>query len=58
MSDCGNEQTVQKIEWLQNSFVTEWPELRQLIEDLSVSSPESTFIRIQIIVSLMKKWIL
>jgi hypothetical protein len=45
------EQTVQKIEWLQNSFVTEWPELNQLIQHLSPSSPESVFIRIQIIVS-------
>ena len=42
--------SVEKIEWLHQSFVTEWPELERSLLDLSPESPESVFIRAQIIV--------
>lgn len=51
MSENTEENKVQKIEWLHQSFVKEWPELETHIKSLSASSPEATFIRSQIIAS-------
>ena len=45
-----DEKRVEKIEWLHQSFVTEWPELEELIASLNPQSSESVFIRSQLIV--------
>ena len=49
--DSSQNSEVQKIEWLTQSFVTEWPVLLKILESLNVSSPDSNFIQSQIIVS-------
>lgn len=50
-------QTVQKIEWLQQSFVVEYPELKENLSNLSIDTSDTVFIKSQITVSGKKCFI-